>query len=99
MLFASAVPVSVSVVALVMPSPTMPLSGENEAMVGATGAVVSMVTAMALEAELDIAGGIGGCRGQAVRAAGERRSRIAPGAAAVGRGAAEQGCAVIDLDR
>ena len=47
---ASAVPVSVSVLSLVMPSPTMPLSVENEVMVGATGAVVSMVTLSALEA-------------------------------------------------
>ena len=47
---ASAVPVSVSVLSLVMPSPTTPLSVENEAMVGATGAVVSMVTLSALEA-------------------------------------------------
>ena len=37
-------PVSVSVLSLVMPSPTMPLSVENEVMLGATGAVVSMVT-------------------------------------------------------
>ena len=50
MLLASAVPVSVSVLSLVMPSPTVPLSVENEAMVGATGAVVSMVTLSAVEA-------------------------------------------------
>ena len=50
MLLASAVPVSVSVLSLVMPSPTTPLSVENEVMVGATGAVVSMVTLSALEA-------------------------------------------------
>ena len=37
MLLAVAVPARVSVVALVMPSPTTPLSGENEAMVGAAG--------------------------------------------------------------
>src|ERR1035438_9476769 len=36
-LFATAVPVSVKTFALVMPSPTTPLSGENEAMVGAAG--------------------------------------------------------------
>ena len=50
MLLASAVPVSVSVLSLVMPSPTVPLSVENEAMVGATGAVVSIVTLSAAEA-------------------------------------------------
>ena len=47
---ASAVPVSVSALSLVMPSPTTPLSVENEVMVGQTGAVVSMVTFSALEA-------------------------------------------------
>ena len=45
MLLASAVPLSVSVLSLVMWSPTVPLSVENEAMVGATGATVSTVTA------------------------------------------------------
>ena len=50
MLLASAVPVSVSVLSLVMPSPTVPLSVENEAMVGATGAAVSTVTLSAVEA-------------------------------------------------
>ena len=49
---ASAVPVSVRVLSLVMPSPTVPLSVENEAMVGATGAVVSTVTLSAAEAAL-----------------------------------------------
>src|SRR5258708_28524505 len=47
---ASAVPVSVSVLSLVMPSPIVPLSVENEAMLGATGAVVSMVTLRAADA-------------------------------------------------
>ena len=35
-----------------MPSPTVPLSVENEAIAGATGAVVSMVTLSAPEAAL-----------------------------------------------
>ena len=35
---------------MVMPSPITPLSVENEAMLGATGAVVSMVTLSAAEA-------------------------------------------------
>ena len=52
MVLASALPVSVSVLSLVMPSPTIPLSVENEAIAGATGAVVSMVTLSALEAAL-----------------------------------------------
>ena len=50
MLLASAVPVRVSVLSLVMPSPTVPLSVENEAMLGAAGAVVSIVTLSAAEA-------------------------------------------------
>src|ERR1019366_3796711 len=37
-LFATAVPVSVRTFTLVMPSPTVPLSGENEVMLGAAGA-------------------------------------------------------------
>ena len=40
----------VSALSLVMPSPTTPLSVENEVMVGMVGAVVSMVTFSALEA-------------------------------------------------
>ena len=43
-------PVSISVLSLVMRSPTVPLSVVNEAMLGATGAAVSMVTLSALEA-------------------------------------------------
>ena len=46
-----------------------------------------------------IAGGIGGGGGQAVGAVGKRRGREAPGAGAVGGGAAEQRRAVVDLDR
>ena len=68
-------------------------------MVGATGAVVSMVTLSAARGRAGIAGGIGGSGGQAVGAVGERRGGIAPGPAAVGSGAAEQRGAVIDLDR
>src|ERR1019366_6955194 len=49
-LLAAAVPVRDSVVALVMPSPTVPLSGENDVMAGALGATVSTVTAKADEA-------------------------------------------------
>ena len=42
-LFAGALPVSFSVCALVVPSPTTLLSGENPAMVGAAGVVVGVV--------------------------------------------------------
>ena len=37
---------------MVIPSPTVPVSVENEVMLGATGAVVSMVTFSAAEATL-----------------------------------------------
>ena len=40
MLFAAALPVRVGVWALVMPSPVTPVSGENELIFGAAGAVV-----------------------------------------------------------
>src|SRR6185436_3683803 len=49
---ASAVPVSVRVLSLVMPSPTTLLSVEYDAMVGLTGATVSMVTLSAVDAAL-----------------------------------------------
>ena len=52
MLPASAAPVTVTTLALVMPSPTVPLSGENAVMVGAVGATVSTVILIAFEAEL-----------------------------------------------
>src|SRR5579872_923849 len=44
-LLASAVPISVGVRSLVMWSPTVPVSAENETIVGLTGAVASIVTA------------------------------------------------------
>src|ERR1019366_1398782 len=46
-----------------------------------------------------VAGRIGGGGSQAVGAIGERRGGVAPGPAAVRGGAAQQGGAVIDLDR
>ena len=51
-LLASAVPVRVSVLSLVMPSPTVPLSVENAAIAGALGAAASTVTPKAAEAAL-----------------------------------------------
>ena len=68
-------------------------------MVGATGAVVSIVTASAAEAALGIGGRIARRRRQAVGAVRQRRRRIAPGAAAVGHRAAQQRRAVKNLDR
>ena len=52
MLLASAVPVSVRVLSLVMPSPTVPLSVENEAIAGEPGGAVSTVTVKAADAAL-----------------------------------------------
>ncbi len=49
---AAAVPVKVSVLSLVTPSPTVPLSVEYELIVGALGATVSTVTARTVEAAL-----------------------------------------------
>ena len=77
----------------------MPLSVENEAMVGATGATVSMVTAKRTRGHAGIAGHIGRGCGQAVGAIGQRRRGVAPGAGAARGHAAEQRGAVIDLDR
>ena len=90
---------SVRVLSLVMPSPATLLSVENEAMVGATGATVSMVTLSAVEASAGVAGDIAGGGGQAVGAVGERCGGEAPGAAAIGGCAAEQVGAVKDLHR
>ena len=51
-LLASAVPVSVSVLSLVMPSPAVPLSVENAAIAGALGGAASTVTLKAADAAL-----------------------------------------------
>ena len=99
MLLASAVPVSVSALSLVMPSPTTPLSVENEVMVGMVGAVVSMVTFSAARGRAGVAGSIG-CRGrQAVAAIRQDRRGVAPGPCPARQRAAEQRRTVIDLDR
>ena len=99
MALASALPVSVRVLSLVMPSPAVPLSVEYEAMLGATGAAVSMVTLSALEAALVLPATSVAVARQAVGAVGERGRGEAPGPCSVGGGAAEQRGAVIDLDR
>ena len=49
-LFAAALPVSVRVLSLVMPSAAVPLLVEKAAIAGVTGAVASMMTFSALEA-------------------------------------------------
>ena len=76
----------------------MPLSVENEAIAGVTGAVGVDGDAERTRGRAGIAGDIGGGGGQAVGAVGERCRRIGPVAAAIGGGAAEQRDAVIDLD-
>ena len=82
-----------------MPSPAILLSVEYDGNAGVTGAAVSMVTLSALEAALVLPATSVAVARQAVGAVGERCRRIGPVAAAVGGGAAEQGGAVIDLDR
>ena len=77
----------------------MPLSVENEAIAGVTGAAGIDGDAERTRGRAGIAGHIGGRCRQAVGAVGERCRRIGPVAAAIGGGAAEQRGAVIDLDR
>ncbi len=98
-LLASAVPVSVSVLSLVMPSPTVPLSVENEAMVGATGAAVSIVTRSAVEAAPVLPAASVAVAVRLWAPLASAAVVIAPGAAAIGGGGAEQRGAVVDLDR
>ena len=57
-LFAAAVPLSVSVLSSVMWSPTTPLSVENEAIVGAEGGVDSAAIVTATENQYTVSGGI-----------------------------------------
>ena len=73
---ASAVPVSVSVLSLVMPSPTVPLSVENEAMVGADRRRRVDRHAQRRRRCSGIAGRIGRRCRQAVRAVRQRRRGI-----------------------
>ena len=96
---AAAVPVRVRWLALVMPSPDVPLSGENEATVGAPGATVSTVTFSAAEAALRLPAASVALRGEGVAAVGQRRGRKAPGAAAIADRGADLGRAVEHLDR
>ena len=92
-------PVSVRVLSLVMPSPTVPLSVEYEAMLGLTGAAVSMVTLSAAEAALVLPATSVAVAvrlwAPLVSAAVVKLQAPAPLAVA----APEQGGAVIDLDR
>ena len=81
-----------------MPSPTVPLSVENEVIAGATGAVASIVTLSAAEASSGIAGDIGRSRCEAMGAVGQCCRGVAPCTGAIGGGAAEQRGAVEHLD-
>ena len=81
--------------ALVMPSPTVPLSGENEVMVGAHRRRRVDRHRQRRRRYPGIAGRIGRRCRQTVRAIRQRRRRIAPGAAAVRHRAAQQRRAVI----
>ena len=74
------------------------LSVENEVMVGAPGGAVNCHR-QGRRRHPGIAGRIGCRRRQAVRAVRQRRRRIAPGPAAVGRRAAQQRRTVKNLDR
>ena len=82
-----------------MPSPTTPLSVENEVMVGATGAVASMVTHQRARGHPGIAGSISCRGGQAVAAIRQDRRGVAPGPCSARQRTAEQRRTVIDLDR
>ena len=99
MLLASAVPVSVSVLSLVMPSPTVPLSVENEAMRRRCRRRRVDRHGQRRRRHPGIAGRIGRRRRQVVRTIRQRRRGIAPGPAAVGHRAAQQRRAVKNLDR
>ena len=99
MLLASAVPVSVSVLSLVMPSPTVPLSVENEAIAGAPGAAVSIVTLSAAEAALVLPAASVAVAVKLWLPSASVAVVKRPGAAAVGGRGAEQRRAVVDLHR
>ena len=82
-----------------MPSPAVPLSGENEATVGAPGATVSTVTVSAAEAVLRLPARIHRLGGEGVAAVGQRGGRKRPGTAAIGDRSADLGGTVEHLDR
>ena len=89
-LLASAVPVS---------NTSFEFTVASLVMIGAFGAIVSMVARQGARGRADIASRIGGGGGKAVGAARQGARGVGPGAAAVGGGRAEQRGAVIDLDR
>ena len=92
-------PVSVSALSLVMPSPTTPLSVENEVMrgCGRGGGVDGHV--QRARGHPGIAGSISCRGGQAVAAIRQDRRGVAPGPCSARQRAAEQRRTVIDLDR
>ena len=68
-------------------------------MTGAFGATVSTVTRHCCRRHADIAGWVGRGRRQAVGTVHQRGRRVSPRPTAVCRHAAQERCAVIDLDR
>src|SRR5262245_58649904 len=96
---AVAVPVRVSVLSLVMPSPTVPLSAENETTVGAVGATVSTVGLSAVEAPLTLPAACLAVGREDVTGIGERAGVEGPRPAAIGGCSAEQRGAVVDAHR
>ena len=99
-LLISAVPVNEMTLTLVMLSPATPLSTDCKLTVGVTGATVSTMTFMALDARARIAGGIGRRRGEIVGAVSQRvvvAKLQAPLPLAVTL--PSKGRAVIDFDR
>ena len=81
-----------------MPSPTTPLSVENEAIPGRRRRGIDRHIE-AVEAALVLPATSVAFAREAVGAVGQRRRGEAPGPCSVGGGGAEQGGAVIDLDR
>ena len=88
----------VSALSLVMPSPTTPLSVENEVIVGGRGRRVDGHVQRA-RGHPGIAGSISCRGGQAVAAIRQDRRGVAPGPCPARQRAAEQRRTVIDLDR
>ena len=82
-----------------MPSPAVPLSGENEATVGAPGATVSTVTFSAAEAALTLPAASIALVVKAWLPSASVRGRKGPGAAGIRRRGADLGRAVEHLDR
>ena len=91
-------PVNVSVLSLVMRSPAVPLSVENEAMVGAAGAAVSTVTFIDRRSGTGHASHRVGC-GELMEPVRQGSRDKVPGPAGIRRRRAQQRCPVVDFHR